>query len=96
MSNTWFKNCEKNYQYKKNCRYLVYVPVEVFTFIIIVVFICFSIFLQLYIFEDAVKNGFKIGKPKDNSIDWVWDDGSKKWYNDIPFFYTRTSILTPP
>ena len=54
--------------------------------IIIVVFICFSIFLQLYIFEDAVKNAFKIGKPKDNSINWVWDDGTKKWYNDVPFF----------
>lgn len=53
---------------------------------IIIIVIAFAILLQLFIFEDAVQNGFKIGKPKDNSINWLWDDGSRKWYNDIPFF----------
>ena len=53
---------------------------------LVVLLLAFIMLLQIYGFEDIMENGFEIAKPKDKTINWIWNDGTTKWYKDIHFF----------
>jgi hypothetical protein len=75
----------------------------------VIVLVCFAIFLQLFIFEDAHTQGMETAKPKcvladdgnpnasipgnEEACAIPWDDKTNKWYRDVPFFLIWISAL---